>query len=224
VQFLTRAAGLAPDRPARGDPSCIWRMARPAPAALAMAIFSRAARRSATWAAAMATWPLIIHPGFDPAAILASIEADRVETLSLVPARWAMLVDHPAAAADLSSLRRALYGVSPMAGGFCGGSRRGCPAPPLPRAMARPRRRASSRCSAPRIMIPMAPTPVASARPAGRSPFSSCGCWTRGTVGEVAVRGTGTMIGYWNRPEETAAALRDGWLMRGDAGYLDADG
>ena len=32
------------------------------------------------------------------------------------------------------------------------------------------------------------------------------------------------MVGYWNRPEETAAALRDGWLWTGDAGSLDEAG
>jgi len=45
-----------------------------------------------------------------------------------------------------------------------------------------------------------------------------------GTVGEVQVRGPTVMAGYWNRPEETATALRDGWMHTGDAGYLDADG
>jgi long-chain acyl-CoA synthetase len=42
--------------------------------------------------------------------------------------------------------------------------------------------------------------------------------------GEVLARGPNIMQGYFNRPEETAAALRDGWLHTGDIGHLDADG
>ena len=45
-----------------------------------------------------------------------------------------------------------------------------------------------------------------------------------GEAGEVRARGPQIMAGYWNRPEETATALREGWLYTGDIGALDADG
>jgi fatty-acyl-CoA synthase len=45
-----------------------------------------------------------------------------------------------------------------------------------------------------------------------------------GQAGELVSRGPTTMLGYWNRPDETAAALRDGWLHSGDLGVLRDDG
>jgi long-chain acyl-CoA synthetase len=45
-----------------------------------------------------------------------------------------------------------------------------------------------------------------------------------GTIGEIAVRGDNVMLGYWNRPDETARAIVDGWMHTGDGGYMDADG
>ena len=45
-----------------------------------------------------------------------------------------------------------------------------------------------------------------------------------GDVGEIAVRSTSNMLGYWNLPEETSKTLKDGWLRTGDAGYMDSDG
>ena len=43
-------------------------------------------------------------------------------------------------------------------------------------------------------------------------------------VGEIAVRGDNVMLGYWERPEETAKAVIDGWMHTGDGGYMDEDG
>jgi len=43
-------------------------------------------------------------------------------------------------------------------------------------------------------------------------------------VGELAVRGACVMKGYWNRPEATAAVMRDGWFLTGDLGYFDSKG
>jgi len=45
-----------------------------------------------------------------------------------------------------------------------------------------------------------------------------------GEVGEVVVRGDVVMAGYWNSPDATADALREGWLYTGDIGSFDADG
>jgi long-chain acyl-CoA synthetase len=45
-----------------------------------------------------------------------------------------------------------------------------------------------------------------------------------GEVGEIVIRGHNVMKGYWNRPQATAEAIRDGWFHTGDMGTRDADG
>jgi acyl-CoA synthetase (AMP-forming)/AMP-acid ligase II len=45
-----------------------------------------------------------------------------------------------------------------------------------------------------------------------------------GDTGEIIARGPNIMKGYWNKPQETAQALRGGWMYTGDIGYMDTDG
>jgi long-chain acyl-CoA synthetase len=45
-----------------------------------------------------------------------------------------------------------------------------------------------------------------------------------GQIGEIVMRAPQLMLGYWQRPAETADTLRDGWLFTGDLGYMDEDG
>jgi len=45
-----------------------------------------------------------------------------------------------------------------------------------------------------------------------------------GEIGELIISGPQVMLGYWNKPEETALALRDGWLYTGDMAKMDEEG
>ena len=174
-----------------------------------------------------------IIPAFKPEAVLESIARDRVTDVLLVPTMIQMLVDHPAmkAGPDVSSLKRVVYGASSISEAV------------LDRAMA----------ALPGVEFFQAYgmtelSPVATINPAwfhtaegrkegklrsgGRASFGTevrivdeLGKEVpRGTVGEVAVRGPNVMQGYWNQPEQTAAALRQGWMHTGDGAYMDDDG
>ncbi|MGP9810548.1 acyl-CoA synthetase [Rhodopseudomonas sp. NSM] len=174
----------------------------------------------------------VMVPSFTPEGVMAAMQNERVTDVLLVPTMIQMFVDHPALKNyDLSSLKNIIYGASPISEAV------------LARASA----------AFPNVQFTQAYgmtelSPIATLlhwkehigegkakgrqRAAGRA---TLGCEVRivdaddqpvpaGTVGEICVRGDNVMMGYWERPEETARALAGGWMHTGDGGYMDEHG
>jgi long-chain acyl-CoA synthetase len=172
-------------------------------------------------------------PGFTPEATANAIRDHRVTDTLLVPTMIQMLVDHPAVRAghDLTSLRTITYGGSPIAEAVLDRALTALPrvsflqaygmtelsplATVLPPSFHSPEGRGENKLrSAGRAGLCVELQVV---NPDGK-PVSA------GETGEILVRGPNVMLGYWNKPEQTAEALRDGWMHTGDAGFLDQDG
>ncbi|MDF2234793.1 AMP-binding protein [Albimonas sp. CAU 1670] len=171
-------------------------------------------------------------PRFDPAACLAQIEACGVTNAQFVPTMIKMLLDHPdAQTRDLSSLRNVLYGASPIEDETL---RRALTLLPNARFV---HGYGMTEVSSIATMLPgkysVTEGPHAAKRRSCGQAGLLCEVEVRredgsradpGEVGEIAIRGPNVMQGYWNRPEETAAALREGWMHSGDLGWLDEEG
>ena len=165
-----------------------------------------------------------------PTEILRLIPAERVTITNAVPALLLFLLQAPGCReTDFSSLRLIVYGAAPI------------PLDLLETALA------TFQCDfehvygmteATGIVTMLAP---ADHDPNGGARMRSCGKPVAtitglrivdgedvevpvGQVGEIVLRSDQVMLGYWNQPEATAEAIRDGWFHTGDAGYLDADG
>jgi len=178
----------------------------------------------------------VIIPAFDPELVIRTIAEERITRILLVPTMITMVVDHPALGDhDLSSLQRVTYGASPM------------PAELLRRAMERldcEWVQAYGMTEASPLVLTCGAEdhrrgaageePYATRLRAAGTPVVGVEAEVRredGTIadvsepGEIWIRGENLMRGYWNRPEETAAAFDDaGWYRSGDAAYRDTDG
>ncbi|MFE7975452.1 acyl-CoA synthetase [Streptomyces shenzhenensis] len=162
----------------------------------------------------------------DGDALFDLIEAGRVDSLFAPPTVWIALSDRPDFTdRDLGGLRKAYYGASIM------------PVPVLERLRARLPDLAFYNCFGQSEIGPLA-TVLGPDEHKGR--LDSCGRTVLfvdarvvdedgadvpdGTPGEIVYRSPQLCEGYWDKPEETAAAFRDGWFRSGDLAVRDADG
>ncbi|GAA1286711.1 AMP-binding protein [Pseudonocardia aurantiaca] len=173
----------------------------------------------------------ILHERFDPAAYLADAERFRVTTMGGAPALFGALLQHPdLTRRDLSSVRGVSSGAAPMPVEMIEGLRRRFGADVVVAegygltevtmvATMGPQGRAGVR-KVGTVGRPVFDTEIRIVDPAGTdlSPLPP------GERGEVCIRGPQVMLGYKDQPEETAAALVNGWLRTGDVGVLDDDG
>lgn len=180
----------------------------------------------ATWSSVASGGTAVIVREVNPVEILRVIAEQRIETAFLVPAVLLFMTQLPdSQTADFSSLRNIAYGASPITQDV------------LKRSID------TFRC---RFTQVYGLTETSGAITALRHEdhqgerLLSCGRsmfgaelailgpggeeLPPGELGEIAYRGPGLMAGYYNRPQDTAAAIRDGWFLSGDAGYADSEG
>lgn len=171
-------------------------------------------------------------PAFEPGKVLEAIMVHRVTDILLVPTMISILLGHPAlAGADLSSLRKIVYGASPMPEGTLLRALERFPTIDFYQAYGQTELAPVATILKPRFHVLHGPD-AHRIRSAGRATLcvelkivgEEGLALPVGRVGEVAVKGPTTMLGYWNSPEQTRSALIDGWVMTGDAGYLDEQG
>ncbi|MEO8559299.1 MAG: long-chain-fatty-acid--CoA ligase [Rhodospirillales bacterium] len=187
---------------------------------------------ASTFGVTMAGGSHAFVPRFEPVAVLGTIQQRRITNGQFVPTMINMLVNHPRIKEfDISTLKFVIYGASPMPEGVLLKALEVMPDCALMHGYG------MTEASPIVTLLPTRYTTLDGSY-AGR--IKSCGQPAHtvevkivdedrnevpfGTRGELAIRGPNIMLGYWNKPQETAAVLVDGWYYSGDAGYMDAEG
>ncbi|MBF0102121.1 MAG: SDR family NAD(P)-dependent oxidoreductase [Desulfobacterales bacterium] len=163
---------------------------------------------------------LILHREFEQKAIVRSIAEHQVTTFFGVPSIYSLLLDQ-AAASEMSSVKRYISAAAALPSDI---ARRWEQKIGVPVSQGYGLTECSLICFNPSPLrkpdsagIPLEGIEVKIVDDLGREVGS-------GELGEIIVRGTNVMSGYWHRPEETAQVLKEDWFHTGDIGQVDADG
>ena len=173
----------------------------------------------------------VMLPRFDAEEVLRLVEVEAVTRLFLVPTMATALLSSPSLdGRDLSALKQISIGGAPAAPSMLAEVERrfGCEAicgygmtessPQLTKALDKPGA-APSAAKRATTGLPIVGVDLRVLDDAGAEVP-----WDGATQGEVCVRSNHVMVGYWERPEETAAALAGGWLHTEDIAVVDPDG
>lgn len=182
-------------------------------------------------AACAAQWMVggtqVVVPAFEPLAVMAAIEQHRVTDMLLVPTMLQRLADDPGRARhDLTSVRGIAYGGSPITAAVLRRAMEAFPEVGFVQVFG------MTEISIGTLLGPddhrrgqrLGSAGRAAAHAEVRIVDHHGHEVPRGAVGEITARGGNVMVGYWEKPQETAATLRDGWMHTGDAGYMDDEG
>lgn len=173
----------------------------------------------------------VMLAAYRPDVVCSLIGEQRITDLLVVPTMLQMLIEHADfGGADTSSLRSVIYGASPAPEALLAKATAALPEAQFAQVYGMTETAATNSILRPADHRREAGKPRM--RSAGRSflhvrlrialPDGSDAAI--GEVGEILVRGPMVMQGYYNKPAETAEALRGGWLHTGDLGYMDEGG
>ena len=174
----------------------------------------------------------VILPTFRPDEVIASIERHAIADVVLIPSMLQMLLAHPDFDPErLRSLRRITYGGSAISESVLDQALSLLPDVEFIQSYGMTE-------AVPPVTLNPHESHVGEGRRLGRLRSAGRAIYgvqlkivdeqgretAPGVAGEIVTQGPNVMLGYWGKPEETAKALRDGWLHTGDGGYLDQNG
>ena len=170
----------------------------------------------------------VILPRFDPEEVMRTIQKYRVTLFPGVPTLYAMLINHPKIKEyDLRSIKFCISGAAPLppevqrkfmeiTGGVLVEGYGLSEASPVTHGNPLDKTLKFVKIGSIGIPFPNTDAKIVDVETGRELP--------PGEVGELVVKGPQVMKGYWNRPEETAETLKDGWLYTGDIAKMDEDG